>query len=114
MVPRTPSDRMKRFPLLGLLLLSALPARPAAPPGATAYEKWSVDDVALAESASDFQCSPAGRWAVWVKSCPDREKNEHIGNLFRVDLVTGREVQLTRSPESCLAPRWSPDGKLLA
>jgi dipeptidyl aminopeptidase/acylaminoacyl peptidase len=104
---------MKRLPLVVILLLPALPARPAAPPP-TPFDPWSVDDVALAESASDFQCSPNGRVAVWVKSCPDREKNELVGNLFRLDLRTAREVQLTRSPESCLKPRWSPDGKLLA
>jgi hypothetical protein len=37
-------------------------------------KKWTVEDVLLEESASDFQISPDGRWAVWVKRQIDKEK----------------------------------------
>src|SRR5262245_42056602 len=106
--------------LLGLLLLSAAPTGPtrsAAPPRprpAPPTEKWTVDDVVNCASAGDFQVSPDGAFAAWVRSAPDKDKNEVVGQVMRTDLATGREVQLTRGPDACLAPRWAPDGKHLA
>src|SRR5262245_12774264 len=106
---------MRRLAALPLaLLLAALPARPAAPPRSAPAEKWTIDDIVLSESVSDVQVSPDGRWAAWVKAAPDKEKNEHVSHLWRTDLRTGREVQLTRGTHSCTSPRWSPDGSHLA
>src|SRR5262245_49074799 len=99
--------------LLAALLLLPLAARPAAPPQPS-YEKWTIDDVVNQESLSDVQFSPDGKFAVWVKSAPDKDKNEHVGHIFRADLVRQREVQLTRGPDSCTSPRWSPDGHHIA
>lgn len=82
-----------------------LPAKPAA---------WTIEDVVCAETIRDIQLSPDGRWAVWVHDVPDRERDEEVGNLVRLDLATGRETPLTRAPEGCVNPRWSPDGKQLA
>ncbi|MGH7223693.1 MAG: S9 family peptidase [Gemmataceae bacterium] len=45
---------------------------------------------------------------------PDKEGGEEVGQLVRLDLTTGRETILTRGPEGCLHPRWSPDGRHLA
>jgi dipeptidyl aminopeptidase/acylaminoacyl peptidase len=107
------------FPFLAIALLSSgradppqpswsrnrpVPKTPAqqAPSG---KEPWSVADVVQAEMVTDFQVSPDGRWCVWIKNGSD---------LFRTDLETGDEVQLTRTVESCAAPRWSPDGSRLA
>jgi dipeptidyl aminopeptidase/acylaminoacyl peptidase len=102
-----------------VLLLFAVPlavavVRPAAPPPAPAPEKWTVDDVVNGESATDFRLSPDGRFALWVKSVPDKDKNEHVCQIFRTDLRTHREVQLTRAPECCASPRWAPDGAHVA
>jgi dipeptidyl aminopeptidase/acylaminoacyl peptidase len=93
--------------LAGLLLGTSplLAAQPAT---------WAIDDVILAESIHDVQVSPDGRWAVWDHNAPDKSKGEMVDNLVRLDLKTGRETVLTRGAESCLSPRWSPDGKLLA
>jgi dipeptidyl aminopeptidase/acylaminoacyl peptidase len=102
--------------LLGfaLLLLPVLPAaRPAAPPPSTT-EKWTAEDVVNQEWIGTIRFSPDGRFLLWVRFAPDKEKNEHVGQIFRTDLKTGRQVQLTRGSESCTSPRWSPDGSLIA
>src|SRR5262249_22670532 len=96
-----------------VVLLLAVSAYAAAPP-AVRYEKWTPDDVVNQETASGLRFSPDGKYAVWVRYAPDKEKNEPVGHLFRTDLATGKQVQLTRGKEACLSPRWSPDGAHLA
>ncbi|HTU18357.1 MAG TPA: prolyl oligopeptidase family serine peptidase [Gemmataceae bacterium] len=83
-------------------------------PLAAAKPAWTLDDVILAETLRDVQVSPDGRWAVWVHVVPDKERDEEVSRLVRLDLTTGRETVLTRGPEGCLHPRWSPDGRHLA
>src|SRR3954452_7832645 len=94
-------------------LLLAVSAHAAAPP-AVSYEKWTPDDVVNQETASGLRFSPDGKYAVWVRYAPDKEKNELIGQLFRTDLATGKQAQLTRGKDACLSPRWSPEGTHLA
>jgi dipeptidyl aminopeptidase/acylaminoacyl peptidase len=81
---------------------------------AAAKPAWEIDDVILAEFIRDIRVSPDGRWVVWVHVVPDKEHDAFIGNLVRLDLATGRETILTHGSESCLNPRWSPDGQRLA
>jgi dipeptidyl aminopeptidase/acylaminoacyl peptidase len=105
---------MRRVVVLLVAMLLAPAVRPAAPVPGPAPEKWTVDDVVASESASDFRLSPNGRFALWVKWAPDKEKNEHVGQVFRIDLRTHREVQVTRATENCMSPRWAPDGMHVA
>jgi dipeptidyl aminopeptidase/acylaminoacyl peptidase len=83
-------------------------------PLTAAKPAWTPDDVILAESRRGIQLSPDGRWAVWVHVVPDKKRDAEVGHLVRLDLSTGRETILTRGPEGCLRPRWSPDGRHLA
>jgi dipeptidyl aminopeptidase/acylaminoacyl peptidase len=76
--------------------------------------KWSIDDVILSETASDFQIAPDCRHVVWVKSAQDKDKGSSISNLMRSSLKDKDEIELTRGTESCFDPTWSPDGKLVA
>lgn len=83
-------------------------------PLAAAKPTWTPDDVIFTESLRDVRISPDGRWAVWVHVLYDKKRNEEIDRLVRLDLTTGRETILTRGPEGCFHPRWSPDGRHLA
>jgi dipeptidyl aminopeptidase/acylaminoacyl peptidase len=99
--------------ILLVFVVVALPATAEVRPTATAAA-WSVEDILFAEKATDFQVSPDGRWAVYVKSAMDRDRGEMVGRLVRIDLSSGQEVMMTRGPDSAEQPRWSPDGRWLA
>ena len=84
---------------------------------ATAEDKkpeWTVDDILLAESAGQFQISPDGKWAVWVRSAVDKEKGETASNLWLSSLTEKKELQLTRGTATHSAPRWAPDGSVIS
>jgi dipeptidyl aminopeptidase/acylaminoacyl peptidase len=93
--------------------LAALAESPARTAAGTRNE-WTVDDVVRTEEAGDFQLAPDCRHVVWVRTAADQDKGERVLHLVRSSLTDKQEVQLTRGPESCTSPRWSPDGKLLA
>ncbi len=119
---------MRRFAYLSLalFLLTSLRAEPPQPARekepkpakeatAAGHDKWTPDDVLLQAGASQFQFAPDGHSVVWVKTAMDKDKGERLSHVFRTDLGDAKKaVQLTRGTESCFAPRWSPDGKLLA
>ncbi|HON00667.1 MAG TPA: S9 family peptidase, partial [Acidobacteriota bacterium] len=77
-------------------------------------DTWTIDDILLTEEASDFEPSPDGKWAVWVKARMDKKEGRRVSNLYLSSLTEEREIQLTRGPQSDRNPRWSPDGKRLA
>lgn len=78
------------------------------------FEKWKSDDVVMSESAGQFNISPDGRWTVWVKSDPDKEKDNRYSNLILTSLTEKKEIQLTRGKESHSSPKFSPNGGLIA
>ncbi len=75
---------------------------------------WTVEDMVAAESGDQFRISPDGKWAVWVKHTPDKEKDEMVSNLFLTSLTDKLEIQLTRGPNHDSGPRWSRDGRMIA
>jgi dipeptidyl aminopeptidase/acylaminoacyl peptidase len=76
---------------------------------------WNVDDIINQERASNFELSPDGTRAVWVKNVPDKEKDGRISHLFLTYFNrAGETVQLTRGSSSESRPRWSPSGNLIA
>lgn len=44
--------------------------------------QWTVDDLINQESASQFDLSPCGQWAAWVKTVADKDKDERVSNLI--------------------------------
>src|ERR1700678_1844228 len=92
--------RARIIPLLLIAFARPDPASAREPASAPAQStpEWTVDDVLSAEWAGSFKISPDCHWAVWIKSAPDKEKNEYfgIGNLFLSSLTDKKEIQLTR------------------
>jgi dipeptidyl aminopeptidase/acylaminoacyl peptidase len=99
---------------VAVLCLVHLPARAETPVRTAAKSAWTVDDVLGTEEASSFELAPDSRHVVWVRTAADPDKGEAVAHLVRSSLTEKQEVQLTRGPDSCTSPRWSPDGKRLA
>jgi dipeptidyl aminopeptidase/acylaminoacyl peptidase len=105
---------LRLFAVAALVSLGALWMPAEVMPNTGTTKKWTVEDVLLEESASDFQISPDGRWAVWVKRQIDKEKGRAVSNLWLSSLTEEREIQLTRGKYSHSDPKWSPDGALIS
>ena len=101
------------FVSLGGAFAAAQEASKAAKAG-PAKASWTAEDILLAESASDWEISPDGKWAVWTKTRMDKEKNGRVSNLFLTNFEKKKEVQLTRGTESNGRSKWSPNGEWIA
>ncbi len=88
--------------------------QPGASTAAESEKKWTVDDVIMTERADQFRISPDSKWAVWVKSTPDADKDGMVANLFLSSLTEKKDIQLTRGTDRNASPKWSPDGQLVA
>lgn len=98
------------------------------PPAPHPRGPWTVDDLAFAESSSDWSVSPDGRRAVWVKGTVERiggERGElvQVSNLWLTPLPRtegdpvepiGSSRPLTRGRGKLSSPRFSPDGRRVA
>ena len=42
---------------------------------------WTPEDIVYQEDAGQFEISPDGKSAVWVKSTADKDKDERVSNL---------------------------------
>ena len=87
---------------------------PKAARAGPARASWTAEDIILAESASDWEISPDGKWAVSTRTRMDKEKNGRVSNLFLTSLGTKKEIQLTRGTESNSRPKWSPNGEWIS
>lgn len=98
--------------LAALVLPLRAPAQtpvPTPPPA-----PWGIDDVLLAETATDLQVAPDGAAAVWVKGSVDPETKERVTRLILTRFDENRETLLTRGRAGATSPRWSPDGRKIA
>jgi len=85
-----------------------------AKPAGAKKSPWTAEDVVNQEDASQFEVSPDGRFAVWVKGTADKDKDERVSNLFLSNLSDGRQVQLTQGAYDISQPHWSPSGETIA
>ena len=80
----------------------------------TTKETWKPEDFIYAETAGQFRISPDAKWAVWVKTSGDKDKDARVSNLVLSSLTESREIPLTRGSDNSTQPRWSPDGEWIA
>jgi dipeptidyl aminopeptidase/acylaminoacyl peptidase len=74
-----------------------------------------LEDYYRIESASATAISPDGRWVVWVRnSIIEAENQRHTELWMSPSDASAAAVRLTNPAFNATAPRWSPDGKLLA
>ncbi|MGB9405180.1 MAG: prolyl oligopeptidase family serine peptidase, partial [Candidatus Acidiferrales bacterium] len=88
--------------------------KPVAPATPAKKSPWKPDDFVYTESASQFRVSPNGKWAVWVKSTPDKDKDTRVSNLILSSLTEKMEIPLTRDTDTVSQPRWSLSGETIA
>jgi dipeptidyl aminopeptidase/acylaminoacyl peptidase len=106
--------------LVVLLVAQTLPgqdtsnAKPQEPSATAKKYPWKAEDVIFQQAASEFRISPDGKWAVWVKSTGDKEKDERVSNLYLSSLTEKKEIELTRGTSNVSHPRWSPSGETIA
>ena len=58
--------------------------------------------------------SPDARSVAYLQRETDWQENEFVWQLWRVDVGSGKAVQLTRGKKSVASAAWSPDGRWLA
>ena len=58
--------------------------------------------------------SPDARSVAYLQRETNWKENEFVWQLWRVDVGTGKAVQLTRGKKSVASAAWSPDGRWLA
>src|SRR5579859_77358 len=77
-------------------------------------EPWKTEDFVYSESAGAIRMSRDAKWAVWVKSTTDKEKDGRFSNLILSSLTDATEIELTRGSDHNNAPSWSPNGERIA
>ncbi|MCL4523505.1 MAG: hypothetical protein M1451_06280, partial [Acidobacteria bacterium] len=101
--------------LLCAALVPGVWAQEQKPAATTGKEnEWKPEDFVMYESAGGFQISPDGKWVVWVKSTPDKDRDGRVSNLMLSSLTSKKEIQLTRGTDRNGSPQWSPNGELIS
>lgn len=74
----------------------------------------TLDDLSSLRDVSDPQLSPDGAWVAYTVSQEDTVRDQDDSDIWMTGWDGAGSVQLTRSPASEHAPRWSADGRYLA
>jgi dipeptidyl aminopeptidase/acylaminoacyl peptidase len=74
----------------------------------------TLDDIQKVREVRDPQCSPDGKWVVYVVGTIDTKEDKHDSDIWMVSYDGKTDLRVTSSPEAETSPRWSPDGKYLA
>ncbi|HWZ99202.1 MAG TPA: prolyl oligopeptidase family serine peptidase [Candidatus Dormibacteraeota bacterium] len=82
--------------------------------GAKKIEPWKPEDFIYTEVAGNVHISRDAKWAVWVKSTVDKEKDGRVSNLILSSLTDSTEIELTRGSDHYNSPVWSPNGERIA
>ena len=94
-------------PAVAVLVLTAAPARAGRP--------MSLDDLLTAVRVGDPQVSPDGRQVAFVRTTTDLGAGKRNADVWIVPADGSAPPRpLTRHEKTDNAPRFSPDGKMLA
>ena len=74
----------------------------------------TFEDLMKVERISAPDIHPEGRYAAFVQTKHDHEKNKTFSTIILLDLESGSERELTPGDHKDSNPRWSPDGSMLA
>ena len=82
----------------------------------TAQRPFNFDDMMLIRRVSDPQLSPDGRTIAFVIGDVDKSANRTVNHIYTIpaDQPNSIPKQFTTGTPSASAPRWSPDGRLIA
>jgi len=90
------------------------PPAPSAPAPLNQSAEWKPEDFVFAEGIGEVRISHDGKFAVWVKTAGDKDKDERISNLILTNLADKKEIPLTRGTDKVSNPRWSPSDDRIA
>lgn len=87
-----------------------------APTSALAQEKkaLAIEDYITMPIVSDPQLSPDGGLVAFTVTTPSLEENSTSTRIWLADVSSGETRQVTAMQGNDRAPRWSPDGRVLA
>ena len=103
-------DIMPAMKSLGALLLLSIAAVPS-----EAARPITLEDYYRVEAAATPEISPDGRWVVFARgSIIEAENQRHSELWISPSDGSAKASRLTSAAFNSSAPRWSPDGKLLA
>jgi dipeptidyl aminopeptidase/acylaminoacyl peptidase len=94
--------------VLAILATVAAAASPASARPLAPEDQYSVRDI------SEARLSPDGAWVAYTVTRDDADLDEETSDIWMSRVDGSASVQLTNTPESEYAPRWSPDGSKLA
>jgi Tol biopolymer transport system component len=96
------------FSLILVILICTLNALAQQPRG------LQVSDLATLKDVSDAQISPDGKQIVFTVNEVSADHSRMFSRLWLVSTQGGEVRRLTKDEADESAPRWSPDGKLIA
>ena len=106
--------KLIRSGLLLMLLLSLSIAAHAQTKRATNKGTLDKETFMNMETVANPAISPDGKQIVFTRSWVDKVKDEHVSNLWIVDVDGTRVRELTSGNWRDSQPVWSPDGKRIA
>ena len=106
---------MKRHTML-LTLVAVMTLVVSLPAEQAAVRRFGFDDFSKIKRVSDPQFSPDGASVAYVVSTPNLEENRHVAALHRLEIASGKNVQLVDGARNIGVsfPRWAPNGRQIA
>ena len=76
--------------------------------------RLTAQDLLGLDNVSDAQLSPDGRRVAFVRRTRDLDQGRSSHRVWLHEIETGNLIPASDPDAPCVAPRWSPDGRLLS